>query len=136
MKNVQRESIEMTSKNNVWYRGEHRFKGWRYKHGKNGVKAISPNNKTYRVVEICQEVKTEPDTQSGYLWTLRAVYCYNNLSRRKAKEVLRLIFGQGLRKIVLEWTSHLVLIEECGDFVGAVDVDKEFSSVLDDMDQE
>jgi len=108
----------MTKDSKTWYKGTGEFKGWKYCQDGVGYKALSPSGRTYRVVELCQEVKTVPETQSGYLWYLRAVYCYRTLSRATAERVLTLVYGEATRRVVLEWTEHLVMIEECGPFVG------------------
>ena len=103
---------------NIWCRGTDKFKGWRYRKSPTGATVISPNNKTYRVINLCCEVKTVPETQAGYLWTLRVVYSYVTLTDDKAMSVIEFVYGVAVRQAVTQWTEHLVLIEECGDYVG------------------
>ncbi len=118
------------SKRKTWFRSR-LHKGWKYCETRYGTKTISAKGKTYVIVDICDEVKTTPETQAGYLWKLRAVYSYGILTVDLAMKVLEAVHGEAIRKCVCEWTEHLCLIEECGEYIGQTK--SESNSVLNDV---
>ncbi len=107
-----------------WFRSS-TYKGWKYYTTRYGEVVVSANERTYVIMDICEEIKTVPETQSGYVWKLRAVYSADHMSIETALLVVESVHGPGIYICVKDWTDHMCLIEECGEYVGQVEIGKE-----------